>query len=394
MKTKNTTITEDMYKNYKFNPLTVKDFDGRIHDFLYHEESYRHYDVVCTRCGTRFEFDWNGGEPGIKCPGCDNSREHVTDKDLVAEKNVTVLWYENTNLPDNSLAVHEGTVEMRHPKVKGRFIQVYPPEPTGIIKRIDFHTDIFLGKKNVAYSFGSKLRGDAKTFLYDTLICHQIEASKTPIVCAQSDDELKTILANSYFKDSGAAVAMGLSPDKPGVFTKCSLGYFIAWYVNHNIDCLYEEGLFQAMLDIAVYATKKMPGKNAQEILELNDMGFAIAKEINASLGNIKHIRRMTSCDETLTLAGYQTLSDFASLPQVSALFEYNIPHDAIIPYVEKQCAQFTNLFKRKTLEMWNDYLLMAKKLGYDMTLDTTLYPADIEEAVLVAQHRMKRKFN
>ena len=36
MKTKNTTITEDMYKNYKFNPLTVKDFDGRIHDFLYH----------------------------------------------------------------------------------------------------------------------------------------------------------------------------------------------------------------------------------------------------------------------------------------------------------------------------------------------------------------------
>lgn len=406
-------VTDEIYASYKLEPVGLKAFDGKTNEFLFERADGDLYDAFCTNCGTQFQYRWNFWDEtsAIQCPCCGNAKAKVEHKELTGEKHVCAIRYDNTDLPDNSLAVRIYSIKMCHPKTKvyyadstckyadGEWIRRRKSESAGHIKGFSRTATLFLSDRHVVYWGGAKCVGEAVKQLLRS-VCN------APTVCQQSQEEIKAVLEKSYFKDSNAVAAMGLYPDKPGVVPSHSLSYLLGWMENKNLACLYDEGFYELVKTYASLDADKLNGATAQEVLKLSDASFAVAKGVNPNLWDIETIQKM-SHDATLTAEGYVKMmhrewkhseQKDTYRQKVLLLMEQGVSFDAILPYVESQLALCAIISARELtdidiLDLWISYLRAAQALGYDMASHAVLYPEDVEEAQFLANRKLRRQY-
>lgn len=392
------TIPLTTYMDYAVKPVPNEYFYDKIADFVYIVKNIRPYmhEAVCLQCGTTFAPDMLH----VQCPHCGNQAYPLDVRNGTAnDKTFTVLKYENTNLPDNSLLVRIFLVKCKHPSVKVSF--VYPKTGSDIFYSISETHRIFMGKKRVVLEgcnghfetgFSRRLTGkEMDDFLFD-LQCY-FSARHGHMHCTNTDEELKAILDASFFKNTAAAAAIGLIPNKKKLFDKAQLEFFYGWYQNHAISQAYIDGLYNIVYDIGAYWTPRkdrLTGTTPRNMLGLTKQEYKIVQVCDPKLDDLKYLYDTMYQDPAFAVSEYCALANTITPKKIASLTKHKISCKDICAYLNSQNT-LHQLTAEKASDMWEKYLAYSQQLGCNVADNEILFPNNVEEALLIAEHRMNK---
>ena len=207
--------------------------------------------------------------------------------------------------------------------------------------------------------------------------------------CLNTDDDLIEIIKASSLKYSGVLDAWGLSSggkfkyEEPGHFNECS--YLYIWSSKKYIELLLKAGLTNIVKQISEFKKAssnimKPRAKNVCDLLGINKQVLKIARETNPKLEALNTIQKLWSADNTMTVDDYKAI---AALKKEQVCVEIkqkmNIPFAKQLAYV-KDCYDFQCVEQSEALQLWRDYLVLAKKVGYNLKNRNIRYPDSLKK--------------
>ena len=214
--------------------------------------------------------------------------------------------------------------------------------------------------------------------------------ASTDRVIMNTNDELGEIISASHLKYSGLKEAWGLSGNKemkleePGMFSETS--YLYTWNNRHFVELLLKTGLTKIVKQIAGFkktasCVAKPRAKNVCELLGINKPVLKIAREINPTLENLNTIQKLWESDQTMTLDDYKKISELNKESVIIDIKQqFNIPYAKALDYV-KSCYDFQCIEQSEAMQLWFDYLTLAKKVGYNLKSRDIKFPASLKKA-------------
>lgn len=321
------------------------------------------YVCGCMKCNNVFTVETTQ-RSDIECPTCGTGNEFYNygfDKE--------VMTFESTTLPENDLLIRKWRVKKN---------LAHDENGKWIIKE-DAHESlrIYCGKKMTYYSVNSsgetsKLRSNAwETRIYNS------------VIAVQEDEDIRIAITNSCLRYAGVAEAYGLGDSAyRKVCDLNGINYIKAWYENPSIETLVKSNLSKAAQDAIRNPDKLIrEAKNPCEALSISKAVLKIANKLDLSLDSIFEAQRLWAVDNSLTAESFKEVVDsrlnITSMVNIQKL--YGIPIEDTMKYMQAaydhQCIE-----KNDALNIWSDYLRMAKVLNIDLKDKSRRFPLSMKK--------------
>lgn len=228
------------------------------------------------------------------------------------------------------------------------------------------------------------------------------------VFAPQNPQDIKDMIEDSIFKYSGFIDALGLSTQYPDrkISSTCVFGtscYLYKLYKNKTLEQILKAGLFNVARQIESELTltqvrsiiKNSKATTVTEALGITKPVLRIAREVDASIDELKVIEQMWTADQTLDTATYKDLMSkltadcdkdyYSTGTDASRCFtlitlkkDFNISYKEAIEYMENvwenQCIPYS-----ETLGLWKDYLRMAKAMTYRLNNRNIKFPQSLK---------------
>lgn len=387
------TLLENMRANYKPKEIEEEKIGNGFHGLMYEVYSTKDdkttYMACCTKCGTIFETEGTNGSDDIEtaCPSCGMSGEmhrgRYSYSSGYRSSSNTVVFFENTNLPENDLLVRVFEVEREFSIDRG------------YKQKIGERQRIFCGKKvNVytrSYNYSTKTYGDfEKGTVRDIDYC--LTGWRTDGHIAQDETEIAQIIRNSCLMYSGLVEAYGFGDKR---YKSCenapSLKYLMAWYKKPAIELILKSNMTTIMDHMINEPDHIGDGKTLAEALKVSPSVAKIAAKLNLDYSSLTDLSALYNADNNLTADSFMEIKRLNlptfQLAQLKSL--YHIDYAQTMKYLDAvynhQCIE-----KREALTQWVDYLRMATALRIDLTDKSRLYPGSLKKEHDVATFAFK----
>ena len=367
---------------------------------------YSHFLSYCPSCGEKIEYKQETEKKdnfpiSIICPRCGeehsyNYREYYVDR-------LSEIYYFHWSYVDELEAV---LIRVFIGDTK------FKKEPGSEEKTVSRTREVgraFLGKKDSAFFWCTNLRTIKSELILRTSIdfCglyNRLESRRK--IAINDEDELRSIINKSHLKYSGVSDAWGLGPDKsmkyeePGTFDSDS--YLYVWNTKHFIELLMKTGLTKIVRQIAMFKKtasniKKPRAKNVCDMLGITKPVFKIAQEINPTIEDLNIIQKLWQADNSLTVDTYRLIAGIGN----ESLFieikdKFGIPFDKQVAYL-KDCYDYQCIERAEAMQLWYDYLNLAKKVGYKIKSKNVKYPESLKkehDICAFVENRMTKEFD
>lgn len=294
------------------------------------------------------------------------------------------------------------------------------PETGAIVVRaFDITMDFDYETKNISFGISEKYRiffmekqvkmyycdGNSKQWKKDRVT--SLDYIPRNLACYNTKEELIDIIKSSVFKYSGLldAKGLGINPafqiEELSTISRCS--YIYNYTKMPFLEQLIKTGLTNIVKDIikdnSLVEQLNTHGSTVYDILGINRTVFKMAKEKNVSLKQLNVMKRLYNLEESLTIEEYDAIMEIDMLDRVIQLKErFGISFKKTLEYINS-CYNNQCIEKREAINIWYDYLRMAKDMEYRLKDNTIKYPASLKKehdraifSYRVAQDEMNKK--
>ena len=353
------------YQPKEFNAPEIKPVVKKLQDQYGSRCTYL---STCKKCGFTWPFYSTRNiffdkEP---CPKCGNNfHAQLKNGHLESEVNDFIV-YEATNLPSKDLLIRKFSVTYEDDckqviRENTRFFA------TGKSKIYVFHKSNSTG----AWQPGSFTRYDLVHGDYDGIDCHQ------------TDEEVRDAILASSMAKSGLIEAIGVG-DKNYIRTydKTRPGKYLAEYHKYPSVELLAKASLPKILDY--YCSNRCfvrHGDNLQDVIGLSKWTIKAARERKMSLEEAFLLDNMKKVEPSITLETYDNIKQSGCNPRdfCEVMRESEQPAESILRYLDNvynyQCIE-----KRDAIQIWVDYIRMAKKCKFDLSDKSRRFPSSLKK--------------
>ena len=339
----------------------------------------------CTKCGHEFQHVNNHNNDVITCPNCGLESKDRYSYYRNSDSCVIVL-FENTKLPDNDLLIRVFGVEKRFSIKDGYQEAVWEA------------VRIFAGKKLAVFvkenanpfrCYGAPSEEFSKATIRDipSILRNPNYYRNECKYVVQTDDEIGNIVKNSCLSRSGMIEAYGIGDERYQIYEKApDLSYLMAWYKNPAIELVLKANLTELVNYYINNIETLGRGNTLSDVLCVEPSVvkmFLKLKSKNKQCTNesLNDLSALYGADNTMSVDTYNNIKESGLDIHNLAILrrEYEIPFIKTIDYVENvynhQCIE-----KRDALNIWIDYLRMAKALKINLKDKSRLYPNSLKK--------------
>lgn len=335
-----------------------------------HKETY---ECTCKKCGHTFtyEYDTYFNLSEFACEKCGNDNAVLLNPPpkltyFNERKRVLVLTYEKTSLPENDLLLRIYESYMTASETKSKEIE-----------RLFVHLT-----KN------GKLKLMFYAMCYDDEWCSIRKNSRTrgwdyPKTVIQTPDEIRSAIEQSCMAHTGLIEAIGVGDKayKPVLLPSDPLDYILQYEKSPEIELVAKGNvpeILKSLLDNNEYL---LSGSALHEVLGLTKKTVKIAREMDMNYKKACTVDRLVKVDQSITADGIRQLLDSGvTIEQYTTLREeMPIPLSNVLSYLES-CHNYQYIEAKAAIQIWIDYLRMAKKCNYDLKDKTRRFPSSLKK--------------
>lgn len=380
-KKKNTIQAIDPYEQYKCEDVddniifsafdksglkVIKSSVGNKSTFLF----------ACPHCKTLSTHEIIGHKfPSIKCPTCDatltNTEEYASQRIQDSYCNMVVKYELMKGTNDLIIRIFE--------------VAGYLSLDEGFRESYEEQMRIFISPKKMTPYLGNRhgdfLKGRASDL--DKYVYRQ----KTALY--QSEQSVIDIINQSSLKYSGLIDALGYGYRGEKVKVQSFMdysrkSYIYVWTKNHRIELILKAGLVNVVKNIMkneAYAVSLHDGTDVCQVLGISKPVLKLAIATNADASAMSVIKHLWETDNTLTLDVYNALAEVSSTPTdfCALKTQYGVSYAKAIEYLNG-CYNYQCIEKKEALNIWRDYLRMAKDMTYRLDNKNTKYPSSLKK--------------
>ena len=311
----------------------------------------------CVRCGNRFQIAVANSSSEVKCPVCKNNERGDC---------FSIYSYHSRYFTANlcKLVVDtRGKLMMEFAQFKVEF------DKTGCVNKQLTDKQIIDPRKR------------------KTLDCMRYNGE---IAFIQSKQEIIATIKSSDISNSGYLEAAGLVESYAGdetLTTPEGLLEYVNCYKQFREIELVAKSSYPKLLMELVYDVKANrdpgihPGKTISEVLNISPRVFKLGRDTNLCKSGLFYANRLLESDATATNQEIQrVLNEISRNAIVLPLIrDYHLRIRDILTYLDRvymhQCIE-----RGEAITEWSDYLNMARKIGYDLTNTTRLFPTSLKK--------------
>ena len=237
-----------------------------------------------------------------------------------------------------------------------------------------------------AYLASSKT---AKDFFCRLELDNGNSVNSNDVVILNTEAELKDIISCSHLRYSGLLEAWGFSSDEslkleePGTFT--SKSYLHSWNTKGFLELLLKSGLTnivkQIIQDKKTSSCVARPrAKNVKDVLGITKPVFKMAQELNPKIEDLNMLQKLWETDQQITVDDYNKIKSFGKESVVIDIKrDFDIPFSKQLAYA-KDCWDYQCIREPEAIQLWYDYLRIAKKAGYNLKKKNIKYPDSLRK--------------
>ena len=348
---------------------------------------YSTFEANCTHCNNLLQYktvtrDFFGEQKELKCDCCGKTSQYSLFKSMreINKQNYYLYWSYLEDFDAVFLRVYEGRV-LREKASDGKS---FSKKELVEIQRA------FLTKENNVFLMQvpyPKRKEEFQTVTSDVFCCGYTDRVNSVVSAINTESELKNIIEGTFLKYSGLIDAWGLGETKefkyeePGTFN-CE-SYLYLWNSKKFVELLLKTGLTNIIKEIGQFKKAasyivKPRAKNVCEMLGITKPVFKIAQEINPKIEDLNTIQKLWGMEQTLTS---ETYAEIAKLGKETIFVDiknnFGISFEKQVAY-SKDCYDYQCIERAEAMQLWADYLVLAKKAGYDLKNKNVKFPESL----------------
>lgn len=385
--TSKTIILEEMRQKFKGKSVDESKIVNVQHTVLYDLYSEKENESVisayCTKCGHEFQYVYENDKKA-ECPCCGTvtkERSYSWYSKQSRTQLATVAIFENTNLPEQDLLIRVFKVRRQYSIQEGYSEVVWEQQR------------IFAGKKVNVYDIGyvdSLDKDDIKKRCLEKCTIREITNDLVPKRWAnervahvvQDEEIICEIIRNSCLKYSGMVEAYGLGDERYKPYKALpDLNYMMTWYKKPSIELVLKANLTNLVEDFVRDPDKFGIGTTLTDVLMVSPQVIKCAVKANFNSDDLSRFTALYNADNSITVELYNEIRSHNLTPQHFSDLKTNhgIDYAQALKYLQTaydhQCIE-----KREALNIWLDYLRMAKALKIDLTDKSRKYPSSLKK--------------
>ena len=368
---------EAMRQLYKAKPIEKSMFDAvspTLLGYIYSQKAGKTtYSMFCTKCKQEFKVD--DSENSTTCPHCNTTFNFRTTN---SSQGVKIVVYENTKLPENDLLMRVFHLEKKYDATNGFMETCYEK------------MRIFAGKKLTVYDrgwFGSSTVEEYEKRKFEKITVRNLPAGMDStwgykdFNIVQESEEISNIIKNSCLVYSGLAESYGFDPRYKGVVDAPNISYLLSWYKNPAIELVLKANLTQLTKYFIRDGKYLCTGKKLTDVLNVNPAVLKMVIKGNLEYDDMRKLSSLYHVDNTITLEMYQNIAQerIQAFQLIDLKKRFDISFSQAMKYIQvvydHQCIE-----KKEAVNIWVDYLNMAKMLKIDLKDKTRLYPGSLKK--------------